>query len=136
MEFIELRRLTDSIGVHAAARRFGVDPRTVRRWLKGETRPRADLATLTRLEARLSLGLLDVHGRGWKGWRLCPDGLLYAPDLAQGFTQGDVRALPVLGQLVRTLQQDRDRWQGLALTLQDQPRTVCVPGFVSLDGTR
>lgn len=136
MKLIELQNLVKTIGCHAAAARLGVSPRTVRRYLAGESRPRADLAALLRVEARLALGWLDALGGGWPGWRLAADGRLYAPDLRDGFAPGDLYALHPLRQQVRGLAADLAACRALCATLQDQPRTVSVPHLVTLSCRR
>ena len=61
---------------------LGRTSRTLRRWKT------AGMPEWARNLLRLRAGYLDALG--WKGWRLV-DGELYAPDLARGFRQSDLR---------------------------------------------
>ena len=75
------------IGIAELAAVLEVTAQTVRRWARGAPIPRtAQLAMRTAV-----LGVID-HPQ-WTGWRIAPDGRLWAPHgpgSRQGFTSGDL----------------------------------------------
>jgi hypothetical protein len=73
-----------------AASLFGVDSDTVASWGAADQAPPQVWRTLLALA-----GEFEAISARWKGWRI-HQGKLHAPDLADGFTTGQIRALPFL----------------------------------------
>jgi hypothetical protein len=73
-----------------AASLFGVDADTVASWGAADQAPPQVWRTLLALA-----GEFEAISARWKGWRI-HQGKLHAPDLADGFTTGQIRALPFL----------------------------------------
>jgi hypothetical protein len=73
-----------------AASLFGVDSDTVASWGAADQAPPQVWRTLLALA-----GEFEAISARWKGWRIHL-GKLHAPDLADGFTTGQIRALPFL----------------------------------------
>jgi len=73
-----------------AASLFGVDADTIASWGAADQAPPQVWRTLLALA-----GEFEAISARWKGWRI-HQGKLHAPDLADGFTTGQIRALPFL----------------------------------------
>lgn len=69
---------------------FGVDADTIASWGAADQAPPQVWRTLLALA-----GEFEAVNAAWKGWRI-HKGKLHAPDLADGFTTGQIRALPFL----------------------------------------
>ena len=72
------------------ARVAGVHRTTAARWRITGRVPRAVTALL---KYHFHGSLPPCAGPAWSGWRFGHDGLLYAPDLAQGFDPNEIRCL-------------------------------------------
>jgi hypothetical protein len=90
----------------AAAQLFGVTPETVQAWQS------ANLAPAEVWRALLAMaGEFEAVDKAWKGWRI-QKGKLYAPDLADGFTPGQIRALPFLHGALKAYRRQAVATQG------------------------
>jgi hypothetical protein len=91
MTFDEWIEITDGYAHEKIADILSVTLRQVRRYRAG-TMPAA-FRRLLEYECRG-----HVPGAPWRAWRVGHDGLLYAPDLARGFTPYDLKTLHWLQQ--------------------------------------
>lgn len=98
---------------------------TVNRWRRSGRLPWCAARTLA---AELHGAPPILAGPGWARWRFRRDGLLYAPDLARGFSPGDLYQLHWLqqGASWRTAQALRCADPG-EVTLPPQPAPADAP---------
>lgn len=81
---------------------LGVDRTTLHRWIDGTRRiPWPAFALLKHTHER---EVAAVLGPDWGGWRFGRDGLLYAPGHRQGWSPGEILAIPYLYGQIRALQ--------------------------------
>jgi hypothetical protein len=109
--------ITDGVSESAILQLARVNPRTLKRWRAGLSRMPHATALLLRMVFK---GELPPRGTLWRGWAIGHDGLLYAPDLARGFTPGDLYTLHWLKQT------EAWRTARAAVTLRDDP---AAPGY-------
>lgn len=88
--------VTDGVSERAVAEVAGVARTTVARWRNGQSR--MPHATRVLLRIHFKGELPPRAGALWAGWRIGHDALLYAPDLARGFTPADLYTLHWLKQ--------------------------------------
>ncbi len=84
-------RLLSHIKKNYVAGVCGVSECTVRHWRRTDSYP----------EYAVKLVAMDggfLLFRGWQGWQIRPDGLLYAPGYRDGFKPGDITSITYLRQ--------------------------------------
>jgi hypothetical protein len=82
--------LAAGASIEEAARVAQVHRTTAARWrVKGNVPP----AVTALLQFHFRGSLPPCAGPAWTGWRFGRDGLLYAPDLRDGFTPEEIRCL-------------------------------------------
>ena len=86
---------SDGLSDAALLRVLQVHRTTLNRWREGRGRIPHAARELLRIVAK---GELPPRGTLWRGWALGHDGLLYAPDLARGFSPADLYELHWLKQ--------------------------------------
>lgn len=87
--------ITDGVSDAAILHLLRVSPKTLTRWRAGTFQMPHAAQELCRITFR---GLLPPRGSLWRNWAIGHDGLLYAPDLARGFTPADLYQLHWLMQ--------------------------------------
>lgn len=103
-----------------AAQLFGVDTETVASWGATDLAPPQIWRTLLALA-----GEFEAVNAAWKGWRI-QKGKLYAPDLADGFTPGQIRALPYLQGALDAYRQQATRNRPDTSTAQEPQASAPV----------
>lgn len=96
-------RIACGLTARQAADLAGVHRVTWKRWETGRRPPPRWIWRL--LDLYQVAGGLEFRGP-FAGWRICPDGILYAPGIRRGFTAGEILSLPWLLQLVAALRAD------------------------------
>jgi len=91
----EWTAITDGVSEREILRVTRVNRTTLMRWRAGRARMPYATQLLLRIHFR---GELPPRGALWRAWRIGHDGLLYAPDLARGFSPTDLYQLHWLQQ--------------------------------------
>lgn len=114
-----------ALPIKDAAQWLGIHPRTL--WAQETGRNPIFLPILRALQLRG--GDLGQHHDGWQGWRIGPDGLLYAPGYRDGWAPGQIMADLYRSQLLAEYARQVREFNGM----ETQPETVEMPKVIKLN---